>query len=97
MNADDSNRIPPLARSAFKRKTEGALPPDATVPRPSGYRMLTDAQLDEIHLASLDILRRTGVRVYESESLALLQDAGCVVSDTNLVRFPAAVLENALL
>lgn len=65
-------------------------------PLPGGYRMFSDAQLDEIHLASLEILRRTGVRVHEAEALALLQDAGCVVSDENLVRFPAAVVEDAL-
>ncbi|GAB4544623.1 MAG: trimethylamine methyltransferase MttB [Anaerolineae bacterium] len=66
-------------------------------PQPSGYRMFSDAQLDQIHLASLEILRRTGVRVYEPEALALLREAGCQVSDENLVRFPAAVVENALL
>ena len=71
---------------------------------PSGYRMFTAAQLDEIHLASLEILRRTGVRVYEAEALAMLRDAGCIVSDDDastgsaqaLVRFPAAVVEDAL-
>ena len=65
-------------------------------PRPSGYRMFSDAQLHEIHLASLEILRRTGVRVHESESLALLRDAGCIITDGNLVRFPPAVVENAI-
>ncbi|MBN1220992.1 MAG: trimethylamine methyltransferase family protein [Anaerolineae bacterium] len=65
--------------------------------RPSGYRMFTDAQLDEIHLASLEILRRTGVRVHEPEVLTMLQEAGCIVTDENLVRFPAGVVENALL
>jgi trimethylamine--corrinoid protein Co-methyltransferase len=65
-------------------------------PQPSGYRMFSGAQLDEIHLASMEILRRTGVRVLESESLALLRDAGCHVSDEDLVRFPAAVIEDAL-
>ncbi len=64
---------------------------------PSGFRLLTDAQLGEIHLASLEVLRRTGVRVYQAEALALLREAGCVVTDGNLVRFPAAVVENALL
>ncbi|MBM3124559.1 MAG: trimethylamine methyltransferase [Chloroflexi bacterium] len=64
--------------------------------KPSGFRMFTDAQLDEIHLASLEILRRTGVRVHEKESLNLLREAGCVVTDDNLVRFPAAVVENAI-
>ena len=65
-------------------------------PSPSGYRMFTDTQLDEIHLASLEVLRRTGVRVREAESLSLLQDAGCAVEDENLVKFPAAVVEDAL-
>jgi trimethylamine--corrinoid protein Co-methyltransferase len=65
--------------------------------RPSGYRMFTQAQLEEIHLASLEILRRTGVRVYDAEALALLQEAGCTVTDETLVRFPAAVVETALL
>jgi len=64
---------------------------------PQRARIFTDAQLDEIHLAALEILRRTGVRVYEAEALALLQDAGCTVTGENLVRFPAAVVENALL
>ncbi len=66
-------------------------------PSSPGYRMLTDAQLDQVHLASLEILRRTGVRVYEAEALDLLREAGCLVSDETLVRFPAAVVENALL
>jgi len=63
----------------------------------SGCRLFTDTKLDEIHLASLEILRHTGVRVHEAEALALLQDAGCVVTDTNLVKFPASVVEDALL
>jgi len=59
--------------------------------------MLSDAQLQQIHLASLEVLRRTGVRVYETETLNLLDGAGCVVTDGNLVRFPPAVVEEALL
>jgi trimethylamine--corrinoid protein Co-methyltransferase len=63
----------------------------------SGCRLFTDTQLDEIHLASLEILRHTGVRVHEAEALALLQDAGCVVKDGDLAKFPASVVEDALL
>jgi trimethylamine--corrinoid protein Co-methyltransferase len=70
---------------------------DHPSPHPSGYRMFSDAQLDEIHLASLEILRRTGVRVYDTEAVTLLREGGCTVTDDNLVRFPAAVIENALL
>lgn len=63
---------------------------------PSGYRMFTDAQLEELHLATLEILRRTGVRVLEAESLALLRAAGCIVTDETLVRFPSGLVEDAL-
>jgi trimethylamine--corrinoid protein Co-methyltransferase len=69
---------------------------EAPSARPSGFRQLTDAQLEEIHLAALEILRRTGARVYEPEAVALLADAGCDVTDTSLVRFPPAVIEDAL-
>ncbi len=69
---------------------------DNPAPTPSGHRLLTDAQLEEIHAASLEILRRTGVRVLDGEARALLADAGCTVGDGDLVRFPAAVVEEAL-
>ena len=74
-----------------------AQPNDTGSSSTSDYRMFTDAQLDEVHLASLEVLRRTGVRVHEAEALALLQDAGCVVNDRNLVKFPPSVVEDALL
>jgi len=61
-----------------------------------GPQMFSDGQLVEIHHASLEVLRRTGVRVRESEALELLGDAGCFVSDGDLVKFPAAVVEDAL-
>ncbi len=63
------------------------------VPR---LELLDREQCERIHQASLEILRRTGVRVYSAEALALLQEAGCPVTDTNLVRFPAGVVEWAL-
>ena len=69
---------------------------DFVSPRPSGYRMFSDAELENLHHASLEILRRTGVRVHEVESLTLLKEAGCIVTDGNLVRFPAHVIEDAL-
>jgi len=69
------------------------LPPNG----PFGLRILSDSQLARIHNASLEILRRTGVRVCESEALDLLRDAGCFISNGDLVKFPAAVVEEALL
>jgi trimethylamine--corrinoid protein Co-methyltransferase len=54
------------------------------------------AQCQQIHLASLEILRRTGARVYQAEALSLLEDAGAHVSDQNLVKMPAWLVEWAL-
>jgi trimethylamine--corrinoid protein Co-methyltransferase len=82
--------------SRQKRDSQQPSPAEAVNARPSGFRMFNDFQLEEIHHASLEILRRTGVRVLESESLALLQDAGCLVSDETLVKIPPGVVENAL-
>jgi trimethylamine--corrinoid protein Co-methyltransferase len=59
-------------------------------------RMLSEAQCHTIHLASLEILRRTGVRVYHDEALELLRASDALVSDDNLVRFPAGLVEWAL-
>ncbi len=51
---------------------------------------------ERIHQAALEILRRTGVRVFHEEALRLLSEAGCLVQDQNLVRIPAALVEWAL-
>ncbi|MCP4416544.1 MAG: hypothetical protein GY805_07975, partial [Chloroflexi bacterium] len=83
-------------RKRKARKIKEITPEELIRTRPSGFRLFTDAELDEIHHSSLEILRRTGARVFESECLTMLQDAGCVVTDENLVKFPTAVVEDAL-
>lgn len=60
------------------------------------FSLLDRAGCERIHQASLEILRRTGVRVYEEEALALLEEAGGLVSDGNLVKLPPALVEWAL-
>ena len=39
---------------------------------------------ETIHRASLEILRRTGVRVYHADALALLRQTDAVITDENL-------------
>ncbi len=56
------------------------------------FRVLSDAQMEELHLATLEVLRRTGVVVYEPAGVELLKRAGCRV-DGHRVRFPAHLLE----
>jgi len=59
-------------------------------------RMLSDEQCEAVHYASLEILRRTGVRIYNEEALDLLRRTDAVISDDNLVRFPPGLVEWAL-
>jgi len=58
--------------------------------------MLSAEQCRTIHFASLEILRRTGVRIYHEEALQLLRDSGVQVSEGNLVRFQPGLVEWAL-
>jgi trimethylamine--corrinoid protein Co-methyltransferase len=58
--------------------------------------MLTHEQCEVIHRASLEILCRTGVRVYHDEALDLLRETDAVITDENLVHLPAGLVEWAL-
>jgi len=58
--------------------------------------MLSREQCETLHLASLEILRRTGVRVYNDEALDLLRQTDGAITDDNLVRFPPGLVEWAL-
>lgn len=58
-------------------------------------RVLSQAQIEELHYATLEVLRRTGVRVLVEEARDLLRKAGCWV-DGDRVRFPAGLVEWAI-
>lgn len=59
------------------------------------FDYLSKEQLHQIHMASLEILERTGVVVLDDEALALLKNAGSYV-DGNRVRIPAHIVEAAI-
>jgi trimethylamine--corrinoid protein Co-methyltransferase len=59
-------------------------------------RVLSNDQLHKIHLASLEILERTGVRVFNDEAIALLGTAGADIVDQTLVRIPSYLVDEAL-
>ena len=50
----------------------------------------------KIHEASLEILDRVGARLHLEEAIQLLRKAGAKVIDSNLVRIPSHLVENAL-
>lgn len=56
---------------------------------------LSDGQCQKLYWACLEILERTGVRLYEQEAIDLLKSAGAYVSDGNRVRIPAGMIEKA--
>jgi len=60
------------------------------------FRKLSDDQVERLHHASLEILDRTGVRLFEPEALDLLKRKGVSVEDGNLVHIPPGLVEWAL-
>ena len=60
------------------------------------FRLLSDNQIEELHLATLQILERTGVLFECQEAIELLGDAGADVSNPSRVKIPCYMVEQAL-
>ena len=59
--------------------------------------VFTADELQDIHLATLEVLERTGVWVELDEALDIFADGGCLVDrDTRIVRIPPHVVEDAI-
>ncbi len=58
-------------------------------------KILSDNDLELIHLSTLEVLRRTGIAVKESKAVEIFKKAGCFV-DGERVRIPAHLVERAL-
>jgi len=61
------------------------------------YRVLTEDQIREIHLATLEVLETVGIRILDADSLQLLKDAGCRLRKKNIIRIPNWLVEEAIL
>ncbi len=59
------------------------------------FELLSQEQRKEIYSASLEILERTGARIFDEESLNYLKEAGCWV-DGDRVRIPVGLSEWAV-
>ena len=57
--------------------------------------VLNDDQIEQIHLATMEVLERTGIRITHLKALELLDGAGASVNG-NRVRIPAQLVEQAL-
>ena len=59
--------------------------------------VFTDAELDDIHFATLEVLESTGVFVEDDEAMDIFKDGGCRVDrETRIVRIPGHVVEDAI-
>ncbi|MFB0501583.1 MAG: trimethylamine methyltransferase family protein, partial [Candidatus Bathyarchaeia archaeon] len=59
--------------------------------------LLDKDQLYEIHLATLDILERIGVGIYEDRALKLMDEAGAIVDyDKKVVKIPQQLLKELI-
>jgi trimethylamine--corrinoid protein Co-methyltransferase len=73
--------------------------PQAGVRRNAALRLevFGDADLDDIHRGTLEVLERTGVFVESEEALDVLADGGCRVDrGTKTVKIPPHIVEDAL-
>jgi trimethylamine--corrinoid protein Co-methyltransferase len=59
------------------------------------FRRMSEQQCEKIHWASLEVMERTGVRMYEQEAIDLVLNAGAHVSDGNRIRIPPGLVEKA--
>ena len=59
--------------------------------------LFSDADLDDIHRATLEVLERTGVFVESDEALDVMADGGCRVDrETKTVRIPPHLVEDVI-
>jgi trimethylamine--corrinoid protein Co-methyltransferase len=73
--------------------------PRAGARKSGGFRLevFTDDELREIHLATLEVLERTGVFVEDDEARALFAAGGARVDEQRrIVRLPAHIVEEAI-
>ena len=60
------------------------------------FKFLTRIQIEKIHYGTLEVLERTGVRILHNDVIELLCDAGCTVTNRNVIKIPSAVVEQAI-
>ncbi len=60
------------------------------------FQILTGDQIEQIYFAALDVLEISGARISHPEAMELFTNSDAVVSETDRVRIPTAMVEHAL-
>jgi len=63
---------------------------------PGLAQLLTEAQVQRTHEASLEILQQVGMEVQNAKAREIFQQHGCAVADNSRVTFPPQVVEQCL-
>ena len=62
-----------------------------------GLTPLTEAEMNELHLASMEVMRTKGIFVESKEARELYGDNGCIVDEKNrLVKIPEYLVMEAV-
>lgn len=60
------------------------------------FQILTDDQIEQIYFAALDVLEISGARIFDKEALKKFESSDAVVTETDRVRVPTSLVEQAL-
>jgi len=60
------------------------------------FQILTEDQIERIYFAALDVLEISGARIFHKEALELFANSDAMVTETNRVRIPTSMVEQAL-
>jgi trimethylamine---corrinoid protein Co-methyltransferase len=61
------------------------------------FELLSQTQIEDLHVASLEVLERTGVKILSNSARELLKKAGAITNDTNdIVKIPSRLVDRAL-
>ncbi len=73
-----------MARKGFVRQLEP-------------LKLLSEEQVEDIHQATLEVLRETGIRIENEWALGFFEKNGCIVDEQEMrVRFPGDLIEDCL-
>jgi trimethylamine--corrinoid protein Co-methyltransferase len=62
-----------------------------------GFQVFTEGELNDIHLATLDVLEHTGLYFEDEEALEVLDGGGAVIDkESGVARFPSHMVEDAI-
>ncbi|MEE4600495.1 MAG: trimethylamine methyltransferase family protein, partial [Desulfobacteraceae bacterium] len=62
-----------------------------------GFNVFTDDEINKIHLATLEVLEKTGLYVGTAEALDILEGGGAKVDrETRIAKFPSYLVEDCI-